>query len=74
MRIIIIKPAPKGAGMPLVRELKRYELSKSMQGELDGGRSPASNQINSRQSLALHGFGARSDFFSEYALLQKIGV
>jgi hypothetical protein len=45
-----------------------------MQGELDGGRSPASNQINSRQSLALHGFGARSDFFSDYALLQKIGV
>ena len=45
-----------------------------MQGELDGGRSPASNQINSRQSLVLHGFGERSDFFSEYALLQKIGV
>ena len=40
-------------------------------GELDGGRSPASNEMNSRQSHAEHGFGERSDFFREYTLSQK---
>ena len=55
----------------LVKELKKYELSNTLRGELDGGQHPASNQINSRQSPALHSFGERSDFFREYALLKK---
>ena len=42
-----------------------------MRGELDGGRSPASNEMDSRQSLAEHGFGERSEFFRENTLSQK---
>ena len=57
----------------LVKELKN-EPAKSLRGELDGGRSPASNQINSRQSLVLHGFGERSDFFANIRFRKKTGV
>ena len=35
-------------------------------------RSPASNWINSRQSLALQGLGERSNIFRKYTVLQKI--
>jgi hypothetical protein len=41
-------------------------------GKLEGGRSTASNQINSRQSLALQGLGERSDIFRKYTVLRKI--
>ena len=53
---------------------EKYKLSRFLRGELDGGRSPASNEMNSRKSLAEHGFGERSGFFCEYTLSQKIGV
>jgi hypothetical protein len=49
----------------------RCGLSIVLRGELDGGRSPASNEMNSRQSRAEHGFGERRDFFCEYTLSQK---
>jgi len=65
------KKTPLGASFQLVKEQKKYKPSKFLRGELDGGRSPASNEINSRQSHAAHGFGERSDFFREYTLSQK---
>jgi hypothetical protein len=56
---------------PACQRTEKYELSRFLRGELDGGRSPASNEMNSRQSHAEHGFGERSDFFRENTLSQK---
>ena len=53
---------------------EKYKLSRFLRGELDGGRSPASNEMNSRQSHAAHGFGERSDFFANMLFRKKIGV
>jgi hypothetical protein len=66
-----IRARPAARPYQFVKGLKKYELFKSLRGELDGGRSPASNEMNSRQSLAEHGFGERSDFFRENTLLRK---
>ena len=38
----------------------------------EGRRSPASIWINSRQTLAVQGFGERSDIFCEDTVSQKI--
>jgi hypothetical protein len=66
------EPPQKCGGSLSARQRTQQEAAfKCFAGELEGGRSPASNRINSCQSLAAQGFGERSDAFCKYSVLQK---